>query len=197
MWCYCLGILRRHSCSSYVWCPVYRFLSLASLPECVVYPSLPDVQLHSLGTGYHCPRGLSPFTLLTWPDLRIACGRCNISWLLDTRQVGKSSVLKGTAADVGILPGLWIQSEEPSDKREMFCVRARVIFGTLTLGGPRRPLPPPLPCFRVSPSLDLPTELPASTTPAILTTRPRRSRVKTTRAKESKEDGYLPESQSR
>lgn len=39
-------------------------------------------------------------------------------------------MLKELLLTCGILPGLWIQSEESSNKWEIFCVRARVIFGT-------------------------------------------------------------------
>jgi len=133
---------------------------------------------------------LGPYTLVTYFQLHFNCSLTLSMWcyclicsdensmrtlqyLMASGHKASRKVVsaKGTAADFGILPGLWIQSEEPSDKQEMFCVRARVIFGTLALDGPRRPLPPPLPRFRVSPSPDLPTELPASTAPAILTTR--------------------------
>lgn len=69
---------------------------------------------------------------------------------------------------------------------------------TLALGSPRRPFPPPVPCFEASPLPDPLTDLlPPSTAPARLTTRAGRPCVKTTRAIESKEDGYLPESQPR
>jgi hypothetical protein len=67
----------------------------------------------------------------------------------------------------------------------------------LALGSPRRPPPPPIPSFRGSPSAEPLGDLPASTAPARLTIRVGRPRMKTTRAKESKEDGYLPESQPR
>ena len=67
----------------------------------------------------------------------------------------------------------------------------------LALCSPRRPPPPPVPSFRGSPSPELLGDLPASTAPARLTTRAGRPRVRTTRVKESKEDGYLPESQPR
>jgi hypothetical protein len=67
----------------------------------------------------------------------------------------------------------------------------------LALGSPRRPSPPPVPSFRGSPLPKPFRDLPASIAPARLTTRVRRPHVKTTRAKESREDGYLLESQSR